>query len=77
MSPELPQSLLGEITVIIGPQEQIERTPREEAARLARAELARGGKPREVARQVRKAAQGWSGKEIYALIREMNDRAEP
>lgn len=76
MSPELPLSLLGEITVIIGPPEQVERTPRAEAAQLARAELARGGKPREVARRVQSAARGWSGKELYALLREISGGKE-
>lgn len=77
MSPELPMPLLGEITVIIGPPEQPERTPREEAAQLARMELARGGKPREVARRVQSGARGWSSKEIYALLRDMSGGVEP
>ncbi len=76
ISPELPIPLLGEITVIIGPPEQAERTPREEVTQLARLELARGGKPREVARRVQSAARGWSGKEIYALLRDAGDSAE-
>lgn len=76
MRPELPESLLGEITIILGPPEQTERTPREEAAQLARLELARGGKPRQVARRVQSATRGWSGKEIYALLREVGGSAE-
>lgn len=66
----LPDDLLGEITVIIGPRERIERTPREEVLLLARRVLAEGGKPRQVARRVQGRVQGWSGKEIYALLAE-------
>ena len=35
---------------------------------LLRAELARGGKARDVARRVQSAVRGWNGKELYALI---------
>ena len=45
----------AEITVIIGPPEVTERTPREEVESLLRAELARGGKARDVARRVQSA----------------------
>ena len=64
----LPDDLLGEITVLLGPPEAVERMPRHEVEELLRAELARGGKPREVARRVQNAARGWSCKELYALI---------
>ena len=67
-SASLPDELLGEITVLIGPPEVTERTPRDEVENLLRAELAQGGKPREVARRVQSAVRGWSGKELYALI---------
>ena len=67
-SARLPDELLGEITVIVGPPEHTERTPREEVLLLANAELAQGGKPRQVARRVQDAVRGWSGKEIYALL---------
>ena len=67
-SAQLPDELLGEITVIVGPPEHTERTPREEVLLLANAELAQGGKPRQVARRVQDAVRGWSGKEIYALL---------
>ncbi|WP_300906859.1 16S rRNA (cytidine(1402)-2'-O)-methyltransferase [uncultured Desulfovibrio sp.] len=67
-SDRLPDDLLGEITVLIGPPEAVERRPRREVEELLRAELARGGKPREVARRVQNAARGWSCKELYALI---------
>ena len=67
-SDQLPDELLGEITVVVGPPEHTERTPREEVLKLANAELAQGGKPRQVARRVQDAVRGWSGKEIYALL---------
>ena len=67
-SHQLPDELLGEITVVVGPPEHTERTPREEVLLLANAELAQGGKPRQVARRVQDAVRGWSGKEIYALL---------
>lgn len=67
-SAQLPDELLGEITVIVGPPEHTERTPREDVLLLANAELAQGGKPRQVARRVQDAVRGWSGKEIYALL---------
>ena len=67
-SAQLPDELLGEITVVVGPPEHTERTPREEVLLLANEELAQGGKPRQVARRVQDAVRGWSGKEIYALL---------
>ena len=67
-SAQLPDELLGEITVVVGPPEHTERTPREKVLLLANAELAEGGKPRQVARRVQDAVRGWSGKEIYALL---------
>lgn len=67
-SASLPDELLGEITVIIGPAERPERTPQPDVARLLRAELALGGKPRQVVRRVQEGTRGWSGKEIYALL---------
>lgn len=67
-SDSLPHDLLGEITVLIGPPETVGRMPRHEVEELLHAELARGGKPREVARRVQSAAPGWSCKELYALI---------
>ena len=67
-SAQLPDELLGEITVVVGPPEHTQRTPREEVLLLANAELAQGGKPRQIARRVQDAVRGWSGKEIYALL---------
>lgn len=70
-SEDLPDDLLGEITVIIGPPEQVSRSPENEVLTLLRQELEAGGpqgKPRQVARRVQDMVRGWSGKEIYALL---------
>lgn len=67
-APDLPESLLGEITVVVGPPERMERTPEEETRRLALAELARGGRPRDAVRRLLGRVRGWSGKELYALL---------
>ena len=75
-SDKLPEELLGEITVVVGPPEHAERTPKAEVLLLARDELAQGGKPRQVARRVQDAVRGWSGKEIYALLAEA-EQTEP
>ena len=74
-SDQLPDELLGEITVVVGPPEHTQRTPREEVLLLANAELAQGGKPRQIARRVQDAVRGWSGKEIYALLTETEQPA--
>ena len=67
-SHQLPDELLGEITVVVGPPEHTERTPREAVLKLANAELAQGGKPLHVVLRVQDSVRGWSGKEIYALL---------
>ncbi|MDR2820210.1 MAG: 16S rRNA (cytidine(1402)-2'-O)-methyltransferase [Desulfovibrio sp.] len=64
----LPDNFLGEITVIIGPPESTERAQREEVLRLLEAQAFPDEKPRDTARRIQYAAQGWSTKEIYALI---------
>jgi 16S rRNA (cytidine1402-2'-O)-methyltransferase len=70
---ELPEDLLGELTIVIGPPERTERLPEREIRRLIAAappEERRRLKPRELARHLRDAAPGWSVKEIYALMAE-------
>jgi 16S rRNA (cytidine1402-2'-O)-methyltransferase len=69
--------LQGEITVLIGPPEEKPRdSPETVLARIA-AESARGGGNRETARRVRLQTLGWSGKEIYDLLRQQREREEP
>ncbi|MDR3358268.1 MAG: 16S rRNA (cytidine(1402)-2'-O)-methyltransferase [Desulfovibrio sp.] len=68
---ELPEELPGELTIIIGPPESVERPPEREIRRLIAAvpaEERRRLKPRELARRLRDTAPGWSVKEIYALM---------
>jgi 16S rRNA (cytidine1402-2'-O)-methyltransferase len=75
-SAELPEELLGELTIVIGPPERAERLPVREIRRLiaeARAGEQRCLKPRELARRLQDAARGWSVKEIYALMAENKD----
>lgn len=67
-SQDLPDGLLGEITVVIGPPEVCERTPQSEVEVLIRNEKKRGEKPRETARRIQQIVQGWNTKEIYSLI---------
>lgn len=71
----LPDELLGEITVVVGPPEWEERTPRAEVLLLAQEALAQGGKPRQVARRLQESTRGWSGKELYALLAGAGDAA--
>ena len=68
---ELPEELLGEITVIIGPPEQKERADEAEARRALEAVMAAADerlKPKEVARRALEMAPGWSAKELYELL---------
>ena len=60
--------VLGEVTVILGPPETLEKSPREEVERLITEELPRGGTPRELARRVQARAHGWTGGEIYSML---------
>ena len=66
---DLTEDLLGEITVIIGPPEGAPARAAETEARASlRALLASGMKPREAAREAHERLTGWSVKELYALI---------
>lgn len=69
-SDKVPDDLLGEITVVVGPPEGVSRTPREEVLTLLAQEAERGGKPRDVARRVQAKVSGWTGKELYLLTTE-------
>lgn len=69
----LPQNLLGELTVLIGPPEANTRSPREEVLAHIQAQRAHGetggGTGREIARRTQALVCGWTSKEIYALLR--------
>lgn len=74
-SAELPPDLLGEITVVIGP-EALDSPAGADApdgsglAAVLAEERAKGGKPREVARRVAARVPGISLKDIYAMLLE-------
>jgi 16S rRNA (cytidine1402-2'-O)-methyltransferase len=68
---DLPDELLGELTIIIGPPESVERLPEAEVRRMIAAIPADGPdalKPRDLARLLQNTARGWKMKEIYALL---------
>ena len=64
---DIPDDLLGEITVVLGPPEAFARTERQEVLALLQREQEKGGKPREVARRVQNQVTGWTAKDIYLL----------
>lgn len=70
---EWPQSLLGELTVLIGPPREEIRTGEEEVSRILAEESASGGKPKAVARRVQARVTGWSASDIYALAQKSRD----
>lgn len=61
--------LRGEVTCVIGPAAQMPVTP-EEKVRVLVAEYAQGQPSKEVAKKVQAQVQGWSLKQIYALVLE-------
>ncbi|GHU90569.1 ribosomal RNA small subunit methyltransferase I [Deltaproteobacteria bacterium] len=67
-SAELSDGLLGELTIVIGPPEQTERTSVEEVRLLVNLEAEPGDKPRALARRLQRLTCGWSRKELYSLI---------
>lgn len=69
---DLPEEIQGEITVVLGPPGQASRSGRSQVEECLARELAKGIKPREAAKEVRKHVQGWTGKEIYALVHDNN-----
>jgi 16S rRNA (cytidine1402-2'-O)-methyltransferase len=70
--PEFPE--LGEFTVLLGPPEH-RRSDEGEVARLLEKNLRQGGKPREVVRRTLEAVNGWTSKEIYALMDEIKQQS--
>ena len=70
---EWPPSLLGELTVLIGPPREEIRTGEEEGSRILAEESASGGKPKAVARRGQARVTGWSASDIYALAQKSRD----
>ncbi|MDO4839176.1 MAG: 16S rRNA (cytidine(1402)-2'-O)-methyltransferase [Desulfovibrionaceae bacterium] len=64
---KIPDTILGEVTVILGPPETVSRTPEEEVLALAK-EQAGSMKPRELSRTLQALVSGWSTKELYSLL---------
>ncbi len=61
------QSLLGEITVIIGPPTTLQQTNKEEVLALIKKEKELGGTTKNIAKRVQSQCYGWTTSEIYAL----------
>ena len=67
---EIPEDLLGEITVVIGPPESNGKTSEAELRTLIAEETELGGKPKEIARRVKEEATGWTVKAIYQFMQD-------
>ncbi|BCS88525.1 16S rRNA (cytidine(1402)-2'-O)-methyltransferase [Pseudodesulfovibrio sediminis] len=61
--------LRGELTVIIGPAGESGDTTEDAIQQLVEEESLAGGKPKEIARRVADRANGWTSKEVYAVMR--------
>ena len=59
---------LGEITVVIGPCQEVCKSLEAEALAVLREEQALGGRPREIVRRAQERLTGWPGSELYALL---------
>jgi 16S rRNA (cytidine1402-2'-O)-methyltransferase len=64
----LSSGLLGEITVVLGPEAEARKSSAEEALAVLREELVQGEKPGRTARRAQNRLRGWSGSELYALL---------
>jgi len=60
--------LRGELTVIIAPAGQSEEATEADVLKIVEEERQEGGKPKEVARRVTGRVNGWTAKEVYALM---------
>lgn len=67
---EVSLDLRGEITVIVAPPESTGRSSEELVAEILEQERETGDKPKQIARRVAEKVQGWTAKEIYALMNE-------
>lgn len=67
---EIPEDLLGEITVVIGPPESNGKTSEAELLALITEETEIGGKPKEIARRVKEEASGWTVKAVYQFMQD-------
>lgn len=64
----LPVQFQGELTVLIGPPQQKERTPVEEVQKRLKTAMTICSKQRDAIRQAQQDICGWSNKELYTLM---------
>lgn len=64
----ITQNLMGELTIIIGPAEILQKTEKAEALRILQEELAKGQKGRAAASAAKARCRGWSTSELYNLL---------
>lgn len=69
-------SLLGEVTVIIGPPEELSRTEPEKVLSILRQFIDAGLKPRKAARMAQSLCEGWDSRELYSLVSCMREDSE-
>lgn len=65
---QLPEQLQGELTILIGPPLQKQRTSEDEVHHILKKALAICGKQRDAIHYAQKDICGWTNKELYALI---------
>ncbi len=65
---QLPEQFQGELTVLIGPPEQKQRTPADEVHAILKKAIATGSKQRDAIHCAQKDICGWSNKELYSLV---------
>ncbi len=66
----VPGDLLGEITVVVGPPESVDKPEESVIRALIAEEQAAGGKPRDIARRVKERTSGWTVGEVYQLMQQ-------
>jgi 16S rRNA (cytidine1402-2'-O)-methyltransferase len=64
----LPDTLLGELTVILGPPDEPVRTPLDRVDAILTEEATAGGKTRDAAKRAQLRVTGWTGKELYRRL---------
>lgn len=72
MLADMRLDFLGELTVVIGPPLEEERTSEAGMLAVLAEESRRGGKPKEIARRVAERVHGWTAKAVYEFA--MNRR---
>ncbi len=73
---ECDDELLGEVTVVVGPPQDMALSTREDVLALIPSMLVQGGRPKDVARLIQARVRGWSAKRIYELLMEHGTEAE-